>query len=307
MIVRNYKVSSFYRNTVPQTYGTIYSVSNEERWCIIQMIDKYNKLLHDQIWVYSLDVFDENIRELKIRHSYLFDEHKKHEFQKNNFMRGIQLNGAPLNENEQFKFDYYNVREHESRIALSQMTGRLLIERTRLCALLYFPLIECVRKLLPIHLRQHYGSLPANCDWSSCGYWDLSRILLSIFSLAYIKLGKFDSFMMWNQNNICLHPLISLCEDRVETAVMISTPPSNQIGIVYRMFSDLELIKERYAVTMIIKMLQNQRLQFPILIWRVWDLRNTGMKILDYLVDLKTLCQLCLRFNLPMPNMIESS
>lgn len=300
MISRNIQTSKYFRlSTTPVRYGTNLMMPNVERWYIIQMIDTYAKLEHDETWIAIMKRFDDRIRILQIQRNDAYLNWQSAIEQREQIARTYTVDDAPLNDDETQTLDFVMAREYEFKLEYNLASNKLIEERMRMAAFLYFPLVECVKRLVNLHARRKCPG--DHCEWKSSGNWDVSKVLLSIFKIYPIRIGNYDDFGRYSSHNIYLHPIIALAEHRLTRAV--SAPPYMLSSrAMEAIICELSSLYDNFIVHFVVRILLNPHYQFPIETWKVWDLNGIGGRILTFLIDMKSLRQICVMYGLPLIN-----
>lgn len=273
------------------------SLSNAEIFIILQMNDKYQKLSFDRFWIRSLNLYSESIKQLEASLVLTNSDHQRITEKRIIFERNFMLNDHPLSEFEQNEYDFYVMREYELKLHNDSVSLELQTEKMRMAAILYNPLIDCIKSLIKFHEGQNCNGI---CRWRVSGFYDISKIMLSIFHYSHIKLSKFDNFETWKKGNIFLHPLIALSEERIEKSLSVfSTTPVSMT--VDNTLNRLGHIYDSYAVHAVLCLLTAPRnkenaLGISKLTATVWDLKNTGMLILTYVLNIRALSRIAGKF-----------
>jgi hypothetical protein len=300
MLSRNLNTSPFFsisRADYPASHDL--HPTNIERWFVLQMVCVYDKLKFDIIWLEILQRIDERIKNYMTLSSAAFIEWQNSIKLRDEVIENYNTQQIPLS-TEQFEIvKFVQAREYECKLNYDIQEKKVNQDKMRMCSYLYYPLLQCVNSLMKYHkCRNGY------CSFKDNNQWNLSKILLYIFKTYPLSIG-YDDFSKWSSLNIFRHPIIQLCEERMKINIVGNNLLRGQkkfLSSTNNVFHELCILYDNYVVHVIIRMLLNDKLQFPIETWKVWNLSSTGGKILQFLIDPRSLRQICFMYGIPIIN-----
>lgn len=303
MISRNlYNSPAFRHNGLPIEYCDKKSMPNIEKWALLQMVDEYKKLLLDSMWRSIIDGVNENIKNFIIKKTNSHANWMEIKSERERIMEKMRLQESVYTTEQHEIIVFLQAREYECRTDYNQNQKELFQERMKMASFLYVPLILCFKKLIKYH-KCSRTNVPdcLLCQFKTGDEWNITKMLLWIFKQYPLKLPH-DDFSNWSLLNIYRHPIISLGEERMQESI-------SPLGELRKMsfkqsmsnvLDELLSIYDNYTAHFVIRILLHPTNRFDQKLAKVWDLKSTGLKILSFLVNVRTLQLICSKYNLPL-------
>lgn len=283
-------------------YGSVIPFTREEKYYVIKMQDKYNKLNSDCEWKYAIGCYDIVITAGKTQYNFLCNQ--KEQLKENiiKMQRIITINELSTVD-DRVKINYFIERLDEIKNRISSVNSKIFQYQNEMYGFLYHPLIECIKNCTRSHLKRKCETTA--CDWRSNGVWNLSRILISILkNCGDIKIGvascnRFDHFERWNDDNIFAHPIIQMC-DYSSDRICLSAPVASLYCAIDEAFYDVELAYTRVITRKIIKLVMISGVEMPKLFYSIYSINGPGYIIYSFLVGEKALVEMLKKLGLDL-------
>jgi hypothetical protein len=272
-----------YPNT--QTHVNRSMISNEDIYFILQMHDLFKKCKNDATWLDRCDQYNEEVVQSKIALSHT--THKK-----NDLKKSLELYSVQLHETNKV---YFEGRIEEVNFRINAIISRMQNTRYKLYGFLYFPLIICMENIMRFHEKHDCVEKKCFIHRNPAGKWNLSFLLLTILKCSNFKLFEFDQSDAWNEMNIFAHPIIAMCDERVDNIMQLPhyNPNTRDYMIehsVGRVFGNFEPSYLKQILKELILIYYFLPEKFPSLVHRVMDPRGCGQVIFNFLIG-DTLCE----------------
>lgn len=271
-------------------YGFANSLTNEERIIIFTMRDKYAKLNYDIDWLSATASYEDEIERGKIQFSFMSE--KKSELKEKIHRIRLRMTGEGVvaSPDDTKTMDYLVNRYDEISSRVATITSHINLCQNEFYGFLYFPLIECLKKLKQLHENKKCKTDNCYCSeiYISNGCWDLSKMLLTICNSSHLVIADYDNFSKWNRNNIFCHPIISTIDNYVDYMTGI-TDTSNCASMI---LNDIEMSYFKVLVKKLIRFFIKHEKKVDPTIAKVMSINSTGFIIYSFVVGPELLIQI---------------
>lgn len=255
-------------------------ITNDIIYILMQMKDTYIKCELDDVWVDKLDFYNEQLSQLKIHLNFL--NQTKHELWKNKNKHNIVLRDSECQQ-------YFEQRFIENEFRIDKLKKEMSDTRMKLYSFLYFPLINCIEKIMELLKNHQCNTECFLCSLQKEKKWDLSQLILFVMRQSKLSILEFDSYQRWTRQTIFAHPIIQICEERIDTIMECRHYSKNirSILIVAATLKQFKLLETTYLME-VIKSLFYRYVKFPkqfyYLFYKIMNPSCTGHLICEYLL-----------------------
>lgn len=257
------------------------SISNYEKYCIIQMENQYAKLAYDVIYIGSIEYYTDYLKEQQDRLSY--ELIRLANIKKDYTQLARQLHTPPHFDVFDSRVEFFQARLAEQDNYVTQIRQQIKNLETNLFALLYRPLIHCIGKIIQSCIYDQNWRKYKIENQQDLNLTKIIQIILVHSNVVAFEKQKYI-------HNIYSFPLISRMEDYCSKAILAdaSVTVNAQVMISEGCKRFLNSLEERYLLIICQKIahfLNNDENIMPEQTRMIWDMNGLGKNIFSFLLS----------------------
>jgi|688.fasta_scaffold161259_2 hypothetical protein len=254
-------------------------ITNDVTYILMQMKDIYIKCELDEVWIDKLDFYNEQLSQQKIHFTFL---NQTYELWKNKNIHDILLPDPECQR-------YLEQRILENNYRIVRLKKEISDTRKKLYSFLYFPLINCIEKIMELLKNHQCNEECFLCSLKKEEKWDLSQLILFVMHQSKLSILEFDSYQRWSRQTIFAHPIIQMCDEQIDTIMDCKHYSKNIRSILIaaatvKQFKSLETTYLIEVVKSIFYRYEKYPKQFYYLFYKILNPSCTGHLICEYLL-----------------------